>query len=282
MQQAGNPYGHREPIRAPADFYGRSREVGSALNLLRHLQSISLVGSRRVGKTSLLHYLSHPSVLTEYNFNLAQYIFPFIDGTKLVDLSQGDIFQHLLTETREGIVKAGLELDLADFPSRGPLTHTELWDALATISNAGLKVVFLLDEFEGLSQNQTLDLGFYSGLRGFTGNLEVAYVTASRHSLFDLTYTEEVLGSPFFNIFSTIQLGLFNEEEARSLIEEPSHSAGMTFSEQTIAFILSLAGNHPLNLQIVCSYAFERQSRKGKLEEVDYRWLRQRLEPELF
>ena len=276
-----NPYNQREPIRNPAFFYGRSQEAGQTLNQVKHLQSVSLVGPPRIGKTSLLHYLAQPSVLAQHNLDPARYIFPFMDCSRLGKPGQADIFRLMLDQVLAGLTETELELDLANIPASGPLSYQELLDGLEIITEADQKVIFLFDRFEGMSQNPKLDAGFYSGLRGLAGELNLAYVTTSNHSLFDLTYSEGILGSPFFNIFTTIRLGLLTEVEARSLIAAPARAAGLAFSEPTIAFILSLAGRHPDNIQLACYHAFELQARQGELQDADYNRLRQQLGPRM-
>lgn len=276
-----NPYNQREPIRNPAFFYGRSQAAGQTLNQINHLQSVSLVGPPQIGKTSLLYYLAHPSVLAQYDLDPARYIFPFIDCSQLREQSQADIFRLMLDQALACLTETELELDLANIPNSGPLSYQELLDGLEIITEADRKIIFLFDTFEGMSQNPKLDAGFYSGLRGLAGELNLAYVTTSNHSLFDLTYTEGVLGSPFFNIFTTIRLGLLTDAETRSLIEAPARAAGLAFSEPAIAFILSLAGRHPANIQLVCYHAFELQARQGELQDADYKRLRQQLGPHM-
>src|SRR6202008_2820493 len=52
-----NPFIVGGPIQNPRDFFGRKRAVGSSIARLGSMQSISIVGERRIGKTSLLRYL---------------------------------------------------------------------------------------------------------------------------------------------------------------------------------------------------------------------------------
>jgi predicted AAA+ superfamily ATPase len=63
-----NPYFHRGPIRKPEHFFGRSQEVTNALSLLKKNQSVSIVGPRRIGKTSFLLHLAR--VLARYGLPL--------------------------------------------------------------------------------------------------------------------------------------------------------------------------------------------------------------------
>ncbi len=276
-----NPYQYLKPIHEPGCFYGRPAAVNNTLNLLSHLQSLSLIGPPSIGKTSMLHYIAHPDVLRKFDLDSNQYIFIYLDGKILRGLSQADFYRRLLDETRACILQAGLEIAFSSLAEQTPITYSAFFDELEAITYHDLKLIFLFDAFESISQNEALDAAFFTGLRAIAGNLEVAYVTASEHNLFDLTYTEDMLGSPFFNIFTTIRIGLFDQNETYSLITEPSSAAGITFSAETVDFIVTLAGHHPLFIQTACFYAFNRQSQKGSLDQDDYTWLRRKVETAL-
>ena len=47
-----NPYVSRGPVREPAMFYNREHELNEIAAFLRGNQSISIVGPRKIGKTS--------------------------------------------------------------------------------------------------------------------------------------------------------------------------------------------------------------------------------------
>jgi hypothetical protein len=67
----------------------------------------------------------------------------------------------------------------------------------------------VLDEFELLAANEHLTPYFFARLRGLTTKYGLAYLTASQRPLFAITAEEEILSSPFFNIFVTLPLGLY-------------------------------------------------------------------------
>lgn len=60
------PYFHRGPIRKPEHFFGRTQEITNTLSLLKNNQSVSIVGPRRMGKTSFLLHISHPEVMARH------------------------------------------------------------------------------------------------------------------------------------------------------------------------------------------------------------------------
>ena len=53
-----NPFTYGNPISDPRRFFGREREVEQIFSRLRNeeFESSSVVGDRRIGKTSLLNY----------------------------------------------------------------------------------------------------------------------------------------------------------------------------------------------------------------------------------
>lgn len=248
-----NPYFHRGPIRKPEHFFGRTQEVTNTLSLLRNNQSVSIVGPRRIGKTSLLLHLSHPEVMAQHSLSPTEHLFIFIDCEGLSHLDQAGFYRVILEETEDQLLDRGLavEIEIPETP-----TYRQFERALRQLNRQGLKLIYLLDEFELMSENQNLDADFFSGLRGLTARHDVCYLTASQDHLLELSYAEGVLGSPFFNIFAVQHLGLFSQEEARQLIQQPALAAGVPFSDALSQFILELAGPQPMFLNIACFHAF--------------------------
>src|SRR3972149_4411457 len=52
-----NPYISRGPVRQPDMFFGRAHELNEIAAFLRGNQSVSIVGPRKIGKTSLIFQL---------------------------------------------------------------------------------------------------------------------------------------------------------------------------------------------------------------------------------
>jgi hypothetical protein len=100
--------------------------------------------------------------------------------------------------------------------------------------------------------------------------LGVVYLTASKRSLYDLTYQHaDTLSSPFFNIFSEERLGLMPPAEANTLLAALSSMNGYTpFGGRETAWLLELAGPHPFFLQIAGSYLVGLNSNGAMSEET--------------
>jgi len=69
-----NPFTYGNPISDPRRFFGREREIELVFSRLRNaeFESSSLVGERRIGKTSVLNYLADRDVRRNYDLNPAR------------------------------------------------------------------------------------------------------------------------------------------------------------------------------------------------------------------
>ncbi|MBE7473873.1 MAG: hypothetical protein DPW09_39365 [Anaerolineae bacterium] len=254
-----NPFFHRGPVRDPAYFFGRRQETGQILSLLGNGQSIALIGQRRMGKTSLLFHLSAPAVFAQHGLSSTQHLFIYIDCGGLAGLDPPGLYRLLLEEISEVLVERGAAPGPPALPDEAnSLTYRAFERALREVTRQGWKLILLLDEFERLSRNPHLDPDFFSGLRALTARYPIAYVTASRQPLLELTYADaSALSSPFFNIFASIRLSPFAEADARDLLTSLATRGGLTFDPPLLDFLLDLAGPHPLFLQIAGFHAFE-------------------------
>ena len=76
-----NPFTYGNPISDPRRFFGRAREVEQIFGRLRNeeFESSSVVGDRRIGKTSLLNYLADPGVRAAHGLKSEYYSFFYVD-----------------------------------------------------------------------------------------------------------------------------------------------------------------------------------------------------------
>jgi hypothetical protein len=276
---SSNPFYHRGPIRDRAYFFDREHEVSQALSLLGNGQSISLVGQRRIGKTSLLFHISDPGVFAQHGLKPDEHIFVYIDCGELSSLDQPGIYQVLLEEVGDALTDLDPDLSQPEAPDDSqPMTYRAFERALRGLVRSGWRPIILLDEFDVMARNPHLDPDFFSGLRALAAKYAVAYVTASRFPLLELTYADaSTLSSPFFNIFASIRLGLFSEDDSRNLLTGLASKGELSFAPSTIDFLLDLAGPHPLFLQIAGFHAFDLRAANGAaLGDRDFRDLRRR------
>lgn len=260
-----NPFFHRGAIRRPQEFHGRQTEISQILGLLRNGQSVSLIGPRRIGKSSLLLHVARPGVRATLQLDPPQTLFAVIDCQEFGGSPPEEIYEALLAELTESASYASIEV--GDIERYG--TYRSLDRVLNHVHRAGINVVILLDEFELLAANERLTPYFFARLRGLTTKYGLAFLTASQRPLFDITADEEILSSPFFNIFVTLPLGLYSETEARTLLSARLEGTDISFSEELCNHLQHLVGPHPFFLHIAGYHAFQAASEGRSLRSKD-------------
>jgi len=250
---ADNPFFHRGAIRRIEDFVGREAELSQILDLLRNGQSVSLIGPRRIGKSSLLLHLSHPSIRERFRLDESDYLFVMLDCQELAGSPPEEVYELLLNSLLDAAAQAGLDLELAAQPG----TYRALDLALQRVHQRGASVVVILDEFELLAANQHLTPYFFARLRGLTTKYGLAFLTASQRPLFAITAEEAILSSPFFNIFVSLPLGLFSDDEARELFHRRLAQTSIQFPPNLSDHLIQLAGPHPFFLHLAGYHAVQ-------------------------
>ena len=241
-----NPFFFAGRITNPEHFVGREQELKKIFGYLNtantgQIQHISIIGERRIGKSSLLYHISQ--VYEQYLPEKDKYRFIYID------------LDHPRCHTQTGLLRYILEQLHLPFPHQPSLER--FYDLIEQEhEKKGLWPVLLLDEFEHLSQRAAeFSDEFYETLRSLGNNNVVGLITVSQHSIQALA-EQGKLTSPFFNIFHQIKLGEFSDMEARELLN-PSWASNKPFSEAEFSEIFKIAGRHPARLQIVASLAYQ-------------------------
>lgn len=262
-----NPFYHRGAIRHQEDFYGREAEINQILGLLRNGQSVSLIGPRRIGKSSLLIHLCRSEVRQQLALEPPRALFVLIDCQEFGGSPAEELYEALYGGVVDAAAKAGLEIP----NSQQPGTYRALDRALHQVTQNNVAVVVLLDEFELLAANEHLTPYFFARLRGLTTKYGLAYLTASQRPLFAVTAEEEILSSPFFNIFVTLPLGLFDREEAKQMLTGRMADTRLSFSDDLIDYLIFLTGPHPFFLHIAGYHAYQALMQGKSLQsKVDF------------
>lgn len=252
-----NPFFHRGPIRDPEYFCDRRLETKHTWRMLSNKQSVSVIGPRKIGKTSFLFHLCRPEVMQEHGLDPSRYLCVYINCEDLGHLGHQALYALLTSEIADQSLQQGHNIAM---PER-PVSHLEFERAIAAVFERDLTLVLIFDEFELLSQNENLDLAFFSGLRALATRFGLAYLTCSRRPLLGLPHTLDY--SPFFNIFCTVRLSLFDEGASRDLIARYLDKAGASLPPAIVDNVLQVGGGHPFFLQVAGYWALELQQAKG-------------------
>jgi len=268
-----NPFFHRGPIQDSRYFFGRVAETRETLEMLRKGQCVSIVGPRRIGKTSFLLYLCDPEAQRRHSLGKTC-LFVYVDCQGMRDLDRPGFYQWLWQETRKALAERGegdgRPTSISDFG--------EFREALMTLRRPQreCKPIFLLDEFETIGRNPHLE-DLFSNLRSLVP--AVVYATASQDSLFDLARVDgSMLSSPFFNVFTEIPLGFLKPEEAEEMVSRLLGIANQErlFTGEDLRFVFDLGGYHPFFLQLACYSLFDQKMGTRESAAVDFESVRQR------
>jgi serine/threonine protein kinase len=261
LRSLRNPFFSRQRITDPACFVGRQREIESLYSAVITHQCRSIVGERKLGKSSLLTAIAQPSVLERYGLDPTRTLFLYLDLEGMASAEREDFWIEVLDRLSAALptTEDALRDRVGRLLDTGELRFTTVRRLLRRVRDAGLDLVLTLDEFEGLARNPNFEPDFYGELRSLAGELGIVYLTASKRGLYELTYHHtDTLSSPFFNIFSEMTLGLMAEDEARDLLQNLSQQgSGPGFCEEESELALELAGPHPFFLQIAGFYLYE-------------------------
>jgi hypothetical protein len=269
---AANPYSFGTMITDPARFAGRRAELETIMARLNGQQSegSAIVGPRRIGKSSLLHYLYRPRPDDPLRLQ---------DGIELfyLDVADGrcatrDQFRALLLALL--LARTPLDRrrqpdrDLAQLRQATQARNGATWqEARTVLENLPFRPVICLDEVEGLLTIAGVDNRFFNGLRNWANDGLVTWITASARPLEELAEMHS-LTSPFFNVLGRVPLGDLTGAETAELIGWADQTSyPFSAPEQTV--IRRWAGHNPYWLQIVCWRLWEmKKSGQVNLKEL--------------
>jgi hypothetical protein len=266
-----NPFTFGNPIRESERFIGRQEEIRQVVNRLLSSahESTSIVGERRIGKTSLLMHLADKNTAQALGLVPEHFCLIYIDFQGLVDITPQRFWSRVLTRMERTITNPNLRSQIDEIKKAELYELFDLEDLCESITEAGLCVVLLLDEFEYVTQNPNFGPDFFGGLRALAIHHNLPLVTATRRDLIDLCHSEEIKGSPFFNIFANIVLRLFKKAEVDELLDHYTSSSGLNFGSAEHALVWRLAGGHPLFTQVAGYYIFDASQQGMPSEKIE-------------
>jgi TIR domain len=260
-----NPYGSRVRVLADRFIVSEGLVKDVTENIIKS-QSISIVGARMMGKTSLLNFLASP---------LCQTYYQKAGGSRLRLR-----FVYLDLQEFSGRNRYELVLELArgvSTTASGHFNGSTYRDALDWIKtttgrrNAGSPLwLLLLDEFDRVIELDRIDKGFFDDLRSLSQNYNLCYMIASCRKLLDLPLPQNVKSSPFFNMFKKYFLSVWDASTAENLIFKPYGKELGIFNEADFAYLMHLTASHPMLLQIACEHLYKiRYTDEKKAGEYD-------------
>lgn len=244
-------------IRDAQKFFGRIAIRRQLLGRMQTMQHTSIVGERRIGKSSLLWRLHEEA---KQEMPETTIVYSDLDNVP----NEAGFFTRVCRE----LGLPGKEFDYEDLKRA-----------------VGRKpAVLCLDEFETICADQQFSVNFFNSLRSLAQTGRLSFVVATQHPLADLCRDKMFSTSEFWNIFTERRLGLIERDAAIVFIREQSKAAGHEFTLTEIEHLIEIAGLYPIFLLMACEHLFEGKANGGngwhrefeKAAEQHFRYLWER------
>jgi hypothetical protein len=263
MAEEKNPFHWRGMVTDPAAFVGRERELAGVYTRLRTLGCISLVGDRRIGKSSLLYQA-------------------WIHAQERLGSACRPVFADLLSakhHTLDGLLETllkGVTGEAKPVPKGSAAEKLAAFEEAIRKARAwGGQPVAFLDEFEALgSRIEQFGDDLLESWRSLANDGQMAFVSTSARPLDEITQ-ESGFTSSFYNVFAQMKLGEFADQEAKAFADRAMRVGRLEATDAV--FVQRVGGRHPLRLQVAAWHILEAR-RSG---QVDFGLLQQRAEAEI-
>ena len=242
-----------------SDHYARHTLIEQLL--LAQDAAYWLVGTRRMGKTSLLRQIEHLANQPENDWVP---LFWDLQGC----MSPEDLTRELvftLEDEADRFVDFGLEIDqLADRDANEILRRIS-----RALRRSDKRLLLLIDEAEVLVNIAEVDDAWLARMRRALQEGNQRTILASTKLLTQLTdQSMEWMTSPFLFGFQLTHLWPFNREGARNLVLQTQSDTTVHATESVINEILAYTNHHPYLIQYLCQRLYVVDAENGTDEET--------------
>lgn len=272
QRKVRNPFQFGGPV-LPENFIGHHWAVDFCQAQLTAPQPVSIAinGERRIGKTSLLHYIQKFGPQEDWG----QHICLFLDmgifgGSSLTATTFWKQVLHLLRETLDATSPL---LDQIIFFHNQTELPTQSFSQILKNFYRGYpnrSLTLLLDEFELIFRNYSPDIqGILTSLRtmALAPGDRITLITATRDPLPEVCrpFMQET-GLEFHAHFVPCQLSFFDESEVRYVVQTLLNKVAFEFTEPEFNYIWQLSRQggelgHPFLVQLAAYLIFEHKQR---------------------
>ena len=224
-------------------FYGRERlirEIASGV-LAPQPANFSLVGSRLIGKTSLLGHLASAHGPLLDNAAARERIIVAQVDCGWYDAQENIVNFIAARLTQEVRAASHVSLDWDRFDSQTTPSR-QIWQINRQLAESGRRPVLLMDNFDAVFQGQVLSPEIVDELRPLT--LGMPLVVATEHPLHDLDH--DYVAAPLFNSMTQLFVGLIEPDAAEQWAQ--SYCREYPALTPVCGELLEMTGYHPFLL----------------------------------
>lgn len=242
------------------DHYGRRRPINHLLNV--EAPAIWIVGTRRMGKTSLLRQLE---LETDRLDSDMVPLFWDLQGCESFDDLSYELFLAL-----EDVADRfhALGVDVASMENKDAVAILRRLNR--TLSERNKRLLVLIDEAETLIQIGHQEPKWVGRLRtGFNDNRQRTVVTSTK-LLSLLSDVPAAGGAPFLYGFSMVNLWSLDPESSEALVRQEQNDHPVDVNNVVMEHILTNTNRHPYLLQYLCQRLFVADSESsGHLRPIE-------------
>ncbi|WP_088242656.1 ATP-binding protein [Calothrix rhizosoleniae] len=264
-RESTNPFFVGGPI-PPNKFVGRTTEINIAFDQIINRSHLAIWGSSRMGKSSLLQYLTSSQIWEQQGLDseLCQAIFVYVNCTSIQPFTPTEFWREMLRELL-GIVKKnygtcswGIELShvIDEILNRNEVNRSDLRTVLEKIGNHNKFLVLLLDDYDMAlyshdKYTETEMLTFLSEFRNLAVHSQegeyLSTVVASSQPLNLLGPKITFKVSPWYNHYLFLPLKPFTLEETAEMFARMPTQLSLKPEQQKE--VKKLTGGHPTLLE---------------------------------
>lgn len=259
-----NPYQVGPPVsprnRSFIDRPELLRRIRQALGSGVDRNAVLLHGLRRVGKTSLLNAL-----LTEPGEDIP--VLVNLQGLAAADVGTAQVLSTLAHKIARAVkVAVGISLPIPpdlDWTVHPTVAMSSFLDGVED-ALPSRRILLMLDEYEVLLEkiiNDQVDKGILAYFRTIMQTCPtLVFLIVGANRIRDMVRSHD---TALFNLVFPIQVGYFEPDEAKRLVEEPVKGL-LTFANEATAALVDQTAGHPFFLAQLC---FEVVSYMSRLSE---------------
>jgi Cdc6-like AAA superfamily ATPase len=249
--QKVSPYQTAGP--ATTTFYGRAKIIDHITRATN--TSYSIIGARKIGKSSLLlRICDSPPPNTYYIFINMDQVFRGVSDYK-------PFLRHLQEKIQEIF---NLKVNLVRFTTGRSLSR--LNDVIRKLSRDNKKIIFVFDEVDILVKfDRNHEYRLLHTFRTMSQNNYCQFIFAGFKELY---HRKREIENPLYNFCKEIILAPLDRKAALDLITRPMNSIGVQYQNiEDRELILEYTACHPNLLQFFCEELIDKIEEHSKVEE---------------
>jgi len=250
-----NPFNFSKPVKGK-DFCNRKEEIKKAIGFIKNLQCFSVVGERRIGKTSLLEHLLSQEVLKEHGIDIRKHTIIWLNVGSLHEPTEDAFIRAMLERLREH----------TQAKRESGSVRQRFVSYVENLVSDNRNLVIALDEFEIVEP--ILDEYFPHWFRSVLQKPNIMAITSSQITIGEIG--PDGMASPLFNIFGNLFLGLFVREETEKMFSEFFLRGKEELNTEEISFLADLSGGNPYLIQLLGYHYYEERTKNKEVHKNEF------------